>query len=269
MRESDCRPSQPQHPKVKPIMLRKWTDAEVARMKEMMQNGCHSSEIAAALGRTEKAVEHRKSLLRHPKPKTSKCKSTQKIELTPKQMSWLKRHYKHTKNDVIMAKLGLSHATLHRFARELGLTKTRQFIRKTQQECTAAAKESHLRNGTYPPKGYRVPRSEEFCFKKGVSNKDRLSPKRYAESQEKRRQSWLSSRAKDRARYVFGMEQRTRFRFGHQSRSKTSYRCNMKKHGYVVDIEKNVFFYTSEEMRRPRAEANAAKYGIVIRPLCP
>lgn len=190
---------------------------------------------------------------------------TEKIILSDKDEKWLIKHFKHTKNDEIMLHLGLSHSSLHRFARKLGLKKTKQFMKKMQTDASSKAKASHLRNGTYPPKGYRIPRSEEYLFKKGESNRDRLSPKQYDECQEKRRKSWLENRAKDRARFVFGFEQKTRHRFVQQSRSKICYRCNMKKRGYVVNLEHNIFFYTSEEMRRPRAEANGAKYGITFK----
>ena len=56
----------------------------------------------------------------------------EKIVLPDVQIQWLKKHFKHTKNDVIRERLGLSHSTLHRIARELGLKKTRQFMAKMQ-----------------------------------------------------------------------------------------------------------------------------------------
>ncbi len=108
-----------------------WTDEDMALLKEMMQRRCPSSEIARALGRTEKAIEHKKSQLRHPKGPTARKHQTEEVILTPRQEKWLIRHFKHTKNDVIMAKLNLSHSTLHRFARALGLKKSRQFIKTT------------------------------------------------------------------------------------------------------------------------------------------
>lgn len=244
-------------------MLRKWTDAEVARMKEMMQNGCHSSEIAAALGRTEKAIEHKKSQLRHPKPKTSHNTSTQKIELTPQQKSWLIRHFKHTKNDVIMAKLGLSHSKLHRLAREFGLTKTRQFIRKTQQECTAAAKESHLRNGTYPPKGYRIPKSGENCFQPGVTPEMRLGKKRNQERIAKAAATRRETIEKERMRIRWGFDQKTKLKLVH-NRDRAIYRHALKKRGYLVERGGREAVVTESTIRSEIVEQRAAKHGIKI-----
>lgn len=192
---------------------------------------------------------------------------TDKIYLTPEQEKWLVAHFKHTKNDEIKARLGISDSTLHRMAREHGLKKSRQFMQKCQRATTEAAKASHLRNGTYPPKGYIIPKSAENRFKKGVSNRDRLSPKRYREYMEKRTATWKKTRDADRRRFVFGLDQRTNFRFVQQPKAKVSYRYNMKKKGYITDRERSIIYYPSEDMRCPRAEANAIKHNIRILPL--
>ena len=55
-----------------------------------------------------------------------------KIALTPEQERWLVAHFRHTRNEEIGERLGISQSSLHRFARELGLTKTRQFMRKVR-----------------------------------------------------------------------------------------------------------------------------------------
>lgn len=191
-----------------------------------------------------------------------------KIILAPEQNKWLIAHFKHTKNDEIMARLGLTHSTLHRIVRELGLTKSRQFMKKCQLNAAQRGREVCIATGRYAAlKGKRPPNSDANCFKKGQSNRDRLSPKRYKEMNEKRRQTWLQTRAKDKARFTFGFEQKTKFRFVKQPKSKVSYRYNMKKKGYIVDLEHNVFFYPSEEMRHPLAERNGAKFGIKFLPL--
>lgn len=192
---------------------------------------------------------------------------TSKIVLPPAQEKWLINHFKHTKNEEIKARLGISDSTLHRMARELGLKKTRQFMQKCQRETTEAARASHIRNGTFPPKGFIIPGSAEHRFQKGVSNRQRLSPKRYKEYLEKRTASWKKTRDADRRRFVFGFDQRTNFRFVQQPKSKVSYRYNMKKKGYITDRERSIFYYPSESMRCPRAEANAPKHNIRILPL--
>lgn len=191
---------------------------------------------------------------------------TNKIYLTPEQEAWMIKHYKHTPNEEICKRFGISLSTMQRIKRELGLSKSRQFMQKCQTNASEKAKESHLRNGTYPPKGYRVPGSENNCFKKGESNRDRLSPKKYVQCLEKRLESWRKTYDADKRRWKWDLPQKTKFRFSHQSVSKTNYRHNMKKKGYIVDVDHNICYYPSEEMRRPRAERNGAKYGIKFMP---
>lgn len=242
--------------------IRKWTDDEVIRLHELRKEDKSLSEIAIILGRSRKAIEHK--IYGKPIPQTT----NKGKQLSESEMAWLIKHYKHTKNDAIMARLGISHSSLHRIAHELGLTKSRQFMQKTQAEAAQAAFDSHKRNGTFPPKGYRIPNRETNCFKKGQSNRDRLSPKKYRECQEKRRASWRKTYDSDKRRTLaWGFEQRTKFRFVRQSPSKIAYRFGLRKLGYIEDaVDHNLFYYTSENLRRPKKEANAHKYGIRFLP---
>jgi DNA-binding MurR/RpiR family transcriptional regulator len=90
-------------------------------------------------------------------------------QLTDKQKKWIITNFKNTKNDDIMMKIGINHSTLHRFARENGLKKTKQFQSKCQLNASEKAKESHIKNKTYPPKGYIIPKSVENRFKSGIT----------------------------------------------------------------------------------------------------
>lgn len=239
-----------------------WTQEEIDELHRLRSLGLEWSEIAVRLGRTCKAVEHK--IYNKPIRRVA----TRGRQLTEKELAWVIRHYKHTKNEEIMEKFELSHSSLHRIAREHGLTKSRHFMKKTQDEAQVAAAESHRRNCTYPPKGYIIPHRETNCFKKGESNRDRLSPKRYAEAQEKRRASWRETYDRDKRRTLaWGFEQRTKFRFVKQSQSKIAYRFGLRKLGYIEDAtDHNLFYYTSENLRRPKKEANAHKYGIRFLP---
>lgn len=82
-----------------------------------------------------------------------------KHTLTAQEIKWLQNHFRNTKNAELAEHLGISETALHRYAREYGLTKTRQFMNKCQAATAAAAKASHLRNGTYPPRSPKSPRS--------------------------------------------------------------------------------------------------------------
>lgn len=103
------------------------------------------------------------------------------IILTDQQEVWLQKHFKHTKNEDIAKKLGVSPRSVNRLAERRGLTKSSQFIKKCQEESTTKMNKILLERGLYPPKGYIIPRSEEFRFKKGEKPIDRLGAKRNAE----------------------------------------------------------------------------------------
>lgn len=235
-----------------------WSQDEINELHRLKELGLPLSEIAVRLGRSRKSLEHK--LYGRPIRRVV----TPGKELTEKDLTWIICHFKHTRNDEIMSKFGISHSTLHRIAREHRLNKTRQFMKKTQDEAQRAAAESHRKNGTYPPKGFQIPNRNSFPA--GQSNRDRLSPKRYAECQKKRRDSWRETYDRDKSRsLVWGFEQRTKFRFVKQSRSKISCRYNLRKRGYIESPDDhNLYFYLNEEMRRPIIERNARKLGIRI-----
>lgn len=88
----------------------------------------------------------------------------------------------------------------------MGLTKSRQFMAKCQHETAEAAKISHRRNGTYPPKGFKIPNSEAGQFKPGVSCRDRLGAKKDAERLRKSAESRRATIKRERSRIVWGFE---------------------------------------------------------------
>ena len=178
-----------------------------------------------------------------------------KIVLTEKQENWLKKHFKHTKNDEIAAKLGVSKTTVIRLARRFGLTKSRQFIQKMQAEAIAAAKQSHLLNGTYPPKGYVIPGREKGLFKAGETCLQRIGAKRNAERIKKATATWRETYKKEKARAAFGFPQRTKLRVVPKPIAKIKLRSYLKLRGYIVDDVARVVYYTEETKRGKRIEA--------------
>lgn len=174
-----------------------------------------------------------------------------KVEVTERQKAWIIKHYKHTKNDEIKAKFGLSDGWLHRFARKNGLKKTPQFMTKIQLEGAKKAAFSHRINNTYPPKGYLIPRRGVNCFKKGVTPLMRLGPKREAErvrkSAESRKKTWKL----EHARMLFGLPRETKLRVFKQPHEWTSKRYYLKKLGYIVE-RGGLDAYWDENTRRSK-----------------
>ena len=191
---------------------------------------------------------------------------TDKITLTPEQERWLVAHFRHTTNPEIARRLGISETTMHRFARELGLTKTRQFMRKQQRNAADKAKESHLRNGTYPPKGYRIPRSEEFQFKAGVTPVERLGKRRERKRIEKSAESLRKTRREEKARALFGVPRKTRLRVVREPKGKTELRWYLKSRGYILD-ERELIAYWTEETRRATILEQRPRQWYRFRPL--
>lgn len=175
----------------------------------------------------------------------------EKIVITPEQEAWMRKHFKHTKNDEIVARFGWSHSTMHRVARELGLKKTPQFMHKCQAATTAAAKASHLRNGTYPPKGYRIPRSEEFQFKPGHTESKATKRKRIAKATVTRNQTIKE----DKARIHWGFQQLTKMRLISQPKKAICLRHNLRKRGYIIDRGSMTAYYDENTDRSLKVES--------------
>lgn len=190
-----------------------------------------------------------------------------KIVLTPEQESWLKNHFKHTKNDDIAHRLGISVRSVNRIAKSMGLEKSRQFIRKTQLEAANKANESHRRNGTYPPKSYIIPRSEEFRFRKGERPIDRIGKEREAERIRKGVKSRNELRKLEKARALYGLPRQTKLNVVKRPRSQIQLRHYLKKHcGYIVDHGGFVFYYTDETKRSAEIESRP-RTGFTFLPL--
>lgn len=179
------------------------------------------------------------------------------IILTDQQEAWLLKHFKHTKNEDIAKKLGVSPRSVNRLAEKRGLTKSRQFIRKTQLDAAAAANKSNRINGTYPPKGYQIPNKEKGYFKKGEKPIDRIGAKREAERIAKCVQSRKKTFKLERARALFGLPRQTKLKVVQRPRKQVWTRNYLRKRGYVVERGSNVAYYNSETKRSPDIESRS------------
>lgn len=166
----------------------------------------------------------------------------------------LRKMFKNTPNDVIMEKLEISLSTLHRTDRALGLTKTKQFMTKCQRNTAAKAKESHLIHGTYPPKGYIIPGSEEHRFKPGETPLQRLGARKERQRVAKSAASMAQTRRSEKARRVFGLPQQTKLRVLNRGRKFHLNTWYLRSRGYEVDVKNLVAWYDDNTNRCPRLE---------------
>ncbi len=143
--------------------MKRWTPQDEQELRELY--GSMTAEaLAVRFGTTYRAIYQKcnKMGLKKDQP----CK----IHLTTQQEMWMKIHWPHMSNEICALILGISHRSVVRQARRLGLQKTEQFMRECQAHMSKKAKDSHLKNGTYPAKGYYSPnlqKGEAYQFKPG------------------------------------------------------------------------------------------------------
>lgn len=183
-----------------------------------------------------------------------------KIELDEKELRWLDKHFMHTINEECAAHLGISMRSVVRIARKRGLKKSRQFMRKCQRATADAAKASHLRNGTYPPKGFVIPNREATAFKKGETPLQRLGKRKNDERIRKATDSRERTRKSERARATFGLPQRTRLRVIPVPTAKINLRWYLKSRGYMLDEKKGIAYYDENTKRGKRIESKPQRW---------
>ena len=184
------------------------------------------------------------------------------------------RHFKHTKNDDLCARLGISTSYLHRLAREHGLKKTPQFMRKMQAAATEAAKIAVL-NEDDEAKARRADNArknaEKGRFPKGKWALANKTAEELAAINEKRKETWYKTRRDDEVRLNWGLPQETNFHFArvqdpHRNRCLMQLRSNMRKNGYLIPQRSGMVAYVVATTKRSeRREKNAKKFGMIIR----
>ena len=144
-------------------MNRRWTDKMDAELRRLYPTTT-APGLARHFGVTTGAVRQRLrriGLRRKEQPG--------KIHLTLEQQMWMRRNFPGMANSICALYLGVSESSVKRIAYAMGLQKTAQFMREAQAHAAKRAKESHLRNGTYPPKGWYSPnlqKGQQYRFKR-------------------------------------------------------------------------------------------------------
>ena len=200
-------------------------------------------------------------------------------QLTEREEQWIVRHYHNTRNGDIMTKYGIGESQLIRVRRKYGLKKTDRFMRKMQREAVAHGVVAFREHGESELAAERArqqwaerKRTGDYGnvgFKKGESNKDRMSPRRYRQMIEKARQKRNETIHKDRIRIHFGLEPKTKLVKhwdGNRDWHKSHYRYKFRQFGYDVEIGSNGVYYFPDTVRHPIMERNAQKWGIRFLP---
>ena len=170
------------------------------------------------------------------------------VDIDEAGMQWIIQHYKHTKNDEIKARFGLTDGWLHRFARANGLKKSGQFIAKCQRNAAARAHESHVANNTYPPKGYEIPGREKAGYKAGYLKHETKKQKELRISRSAA--TMREIRTAERARIKYGYGQRTKLRLDGQTGRRYKQRHYLKVLGYILGAPDEWVAYYDDHTRR-------------------
>lgn len=145
------------------MKIRKWSVEEIEKLKHEYWIKT-LPELSELFGRSKNSIAN-KCLKLGLRGKGQ----PNKIVLTENDKLWLKLNYPYMSNAFIGYRLNCGWRTVVRLAREMGLTKASQFMKEAQAYTAKRAKESHLKNGTYPPKGWYSPnlqKGEPYRFKK-------------------------------------------------------------------------------------------------------
>lgn len=212
---------------------------------------------------------------------------TSKIVLTERQEKYLVAHFGNTKNDELLEKLGVSNSTLHRFSRELGLTKTKQFMRQCQENMTAHATAHWKKIKMTDPEEYarqiEIRRNNlhwddpaiRHSFKKGETNLMRLGEKRYKECVAKIAAKLAEYRRRNKVRVSAGLKPVNKLNYGQRNtklwRRVAQVRSYLKKRfGYVVilhDTSRNVYYDENTRRMMKTEERYIKELGIVFLPV--
>ena len=208
-----------------------------------------------------------------------------KRQLTDYQLEWLKDHFHDKENSKLASALNISLSTLHRFARDLKLTKSETGMRAIKKRQAAQIKKVCEENGYYNSLRGKAPcaaaleatrRLREAGFVPLVRLKE-ISPYRYRKCMKERSERRRLLISKERRRIRFGMEPQTRLGKILQqkqfSRKATCLRYNMLKKGYILgdksfdSDERWVIYYDCDTIRSAIRERNAVNCGFKILPL--
>lgn len=201
-------------------------------------------------------------------------------QLTEREEAWIVRHYKHTRNEDIIRKYGISDSQLTALRRKHGLKKSAQQQRKNQRAAMEHYQSACCDHGERRRQAERARKQWDerratgdygnVGFKKGVSNRDRLSPERFQQAMAKMRATRNERIRRDRIRIHWGMEPKTKLvkRWDRETDwHKRHYRYALRKQGYSIERGDNTAYYDQQLMRHPVLERNAQKYGISVCPM--
>lgn len=215
------------------------------------------------------------------------CQYTYTIVLTPEQEAWLRRWYPEVENPILLKASGMSHSTLHRFAREFGLVKSEKGINGIRKRQAAHIKKVCEANGYYD--SLRGKPVSEACLqataKMWQEIRDgkrehpfkimkRTNPRKYKKWLERRSEARREQVRKEIRREIYGLPRKTKLKIvvmNKFTRSQVCHRYNALKRGYILmkdcseqSGERYNIYYDDLTDRAPIFERNLIKDGFKL-----
>lgn len=199
------------------------------------------------------------------------------LYLTPELEEKFRSLYPVTMNRRMMELFGISHSTLHRFARELGLQKDETIIRR---KLAKQIKKICEDNGYYDSmRGHRPsPQCQQAISDKFASGWHPMkamkakNPRKYKRVCAERREYRVNLIKAERRRVSIGLTQHTLLHIPQAKYTRRQTVCRNRAHrlGYIPgDMHEDsgqrwTIFYTDTTVRKPRFEATCARHNLNI-----
>ena len=215
------------------------------------------------------------------------CQRVKAWVLTDEQRAWLCKWFPEEENSRLMKLSGMSHSTLHRFAREFGLTKSPKGIKRIKKRQAAHIKKVCERNGYYDSlRGKQPsPQCREATARMWQEIREgkrehparimkRTNPRKYRKWMERKSIERKETIRKETRRVLYGLERKTRLKcivMCPYTKRQTSHRYNALKRGYIVmqdcseqGGERYNIYFDQDTERSPIFENNLLKDGFKL-----
>ena len=208
--------------------------------------------------------------------------------LTPEQKEWLIHYFPIIENTRLMKASGMSHATLHRFARALHLTRSEKGIKAIKRRQAAQIRRVCEENGYYDrlrgkPLSEACRRGTERMWQEIREGKrehpmrimKRTNPHRYKQWIRHKSEQRKQSIAKELIRAKWGLPRKTRLKavvMQPYTMSQTNHRYNAQRRGYILadtceegSGHRYTIYYNKDTTRSEAFERNCIADGFRIR----
>lgn len=207
--------------------------------------------------------------------------------LTPEQREWLCHYFPIVENTRLMKASGMSHSTLHRFARDLHLTKSEKGIRAIKRRQAAHIRRVCERSGYYDKLRGRAPSEATRAatarmwqeIREGKREHPthimkRTNPRRYQQWMQRKSEERKQSIRMERMRMKWGLPRKTRLKsvvMQPYRRSQVAHRFNALRRGYILadtceegSGHRYTIYYDNNTPRSEAFERNCIKDGFRV-----